>query len=144
MTAGSKSRHNASEQLWQDDDEADDSVCGKSRLAPSSLQVKPELSFTDCYDNGLNQSSSGHTKSGKDVSKIAKKGVETVQEIVTEFILFVTSEACDLAKEENRGTIRGDDVLKALNKLGFDSYHKEVLHLNNRLQEISKNRQIQN
>ena len=42
---------------------------------------------------------------GTDVTKIAKKGVETVQEIVTEFILFVTSEACDMAKADKRHTI---------------------------------------
>ena len=135
-TSGSKSRHNASEQLWQEEPEEDEfSACGQSKLrtAGGGNLNKPELSFTDCY-----QGSSGNTKSAKDVTKIAKKGVETVQEIVTEFILFVTSEACDLAKDENRHTIRGDDVLKALQKLGFDSYHKEVNHLNDRLQETIK------
>jgi len=75
------------------------------------------------------------------VTKIAKKGVETVQEIVTEFILFVTSEACDLARDENRGTIRGDDVLKALQKLGFDAYYNEVYRYNERYKEVCKMRQ---
>ena len=67
---------------------------------------------------------------GTDVTKIAKKGVETVQEIVTEFILFVTSEACDMAKADKRHTIQGQDVLKALESLGFDDYHYRVSNYN--------------
>ncbi len=56
-------------------------------------------------------------------TKTAKKAVETMQEIVTEFILFVTSEAVDRANEKGRGTIQADDLLDALKTLGFDHYH---------------------
>ena len=42
-----------------------------------------------------------------DVTKISQKGVETVQEFVTEFILFVTSEARDKAEDAGRHTIQG-------------------------------------
>ena len=42
-----------------------------------------------------------------DVTKISHKGVETVQEFVTEFILFVTSEARDKAEAAGRHTIQG-------------------------------------
>ena len=57
--------------------------------------------------------------SGKDATKISVK----VQEIVTEFILFVTSEAVDRANEKGRGTIQAEDLLEALKTLGFDHYH---------------------
>jgi len=46
-----------------------------------------------------------------------------MQEIVTEFILFVTSEAVDRANEKGRGTIQAEDLLEALKTLGFDHYH---------------------
>ena len=38
--------------------------------------------------------------SDKGVTKIAQKGNETMQEIVTEFILFVTSEAQEIANSK--------------------------------------------
>ena len=38
----------------------------------------------------------------------------------------MTSEACDLAKAENRTTISSKDILDALRKLGFDDYYEEV------------------
>lgn len=60
-------------------------------------------------------------------SKISKKGVETVQEILTEFLLFVTSEAEEKASECDRNTIQGCDVLAALKNLGFDHYY-EICH----------------
>lgn len=79
-------------------------------------------------------------ESNKEVSKIAKKGVETVQEIVTEFILFVTSEACELAATDNRSTIQSVDILKALERLGFDSYHYYCVWYNEKYNEIAKKR----
>ncbi|DAZ97847.1 TPA: hypothetical protein N0F65_002517 [Lagenidium giganteum] len=55
-------------------------------------------------------------------AKIAKDGKETVQECVSEFISFITSEASDRCIEERRKTINGDDIIWAMSKLGFDSY----------------------
>ena len=54
--------------------------------------------------------------------KIAKDAKETVQECVSEFIGFITSEACEKCKNEKRKTINGDDLLFAMNTLGFESY----------------------
>lgn len=51
---------------------------------------------------------------GTKVSKISKVGVETVQEFLTEFILFVTSEALDKAEAQDRRTIQASDILAAL------------------------------
>lgn len=55
-------------------------------------------------------------------AKVSKEAKETVQECVSEFISFVTSEASDRVQTEKRKTITGDDVLYALTTLGFDKY----------------------
>jgi len=45
-----------------------------------------------------------------------------VQECVSEFISFITSEASDKCQQEKRKTINGDDIIWAMSTLGFDSY----------------------
>jgi len=55
-------------------------------------------------------------------AKIAKDAKETVQECVSEFISFITSEASDKCMQEKRKTINGDDLLWAMSTLGFDKY----------------------
>eukprot|EP00005_Dracoamoeba_jomungandri_P006009 CAMPEP_0174262330 /NCGR_PEP_ID=MMETSP0439-20130205/12913_1 /TAXON_ID=0 /ORGANISM="Stereomyxa ramosa, Strain Chinc5" /LENGTH=168 /DNA_ID=CAMNT_0015347023 /DNA_START=54 /DNA_END=560 /DNA_ORIENTATION=- len=55
-------------------------------------------------------------------AKIAKEAKETVQECVSEFISFITSEASEKCQHEKRKTINGDDILWAMSTLGFDNY----------------------
>merc|ERR1712039_30557 len=55
-------------------------------------------------------------------AKIAKDAKETVQECVSEFISFITSEASDKCQREKRKTINGEDLLWAMSTLGFDKY----------------------
>lgn len=55
-------------------------------------------------------------------AKIAKDAKECVQECVSEFVSFVTSEASDRCHQEKRKTINGEDLLFAMSSLGFDSY----------------------
>eukprot|EP00252_Welwitschia_mirabilis_P008343 TRINITY_DN2012_c0_g2_i3.p1 TRINITY_DN2012_c0_g2~~TRINITY_DN2012_c0_g2_i3.p1 ORF type:complete len:166 (+),score=30.11 TRINITY_DN2012_c0_g2_i3:392-889(+) len=55
-------------------------------------------------------------------AKIAKDAKETVQECVSEFISFITSEASDKCQREKRKTINGDDLLWAMGTLGFEDY----------------------
>merc|ERR1711934_618998 len=55
-------------------------------------------------------------------AKIAKDAKETVQECVSEFISFITSEASDKCQREKRKTINGDDLLWAMSTLGFEEY----------------------
>lgn len=55
-------------------------------------------------------------------AKIAKDAKETLQECVSEFISFVTSEAAERCALEKRKTLGGEDVLTAMNALGFDDY----------------------
>ncbi|KAG9329621.1 hypothetical protein JZ751_003456 [Albula glossodonta] len=53
---------------------------------------------------------------------IAKDAKECVQECVSEFISFITSEASERCHQEKRKTINGEDILFAMSTLGFDMY----------------------
>ncbi|XP_060186646.1 nuclear transcription factor Y subunit B-6-like [Lycium barbarum] len=55
-------------------------------------------------------------------AKISDDAKETIQECVSEFISFVTSEANDRCQREQRKTIMAEDMLWAMSKLGFDDY----------------------
>ncbi|KAJ4462260.1 putative CCAAT-box binding factor HAP3 [Paratrimastix pyriformis] len=55
-------------------------------------------------------------------AKIAKDAKEIVQKCVSEFISFVTAEAADHCQSEKRRTVNGDDLLAAMQNLGFDEY----------------------
>ena len=57
-----------------------------------------------------------------DNCKIAKDARECIQECVSEFIGFITSEASDHCANEKRKTINGEDILLAFSNLGFDNY----------------------
>eukprot|EP00731_Ephydatia_muelleri_P002657 Em0001g2657a len=54
--------------------------------------------------------------------KVSKDAKECMQECVSEFISFITSEACDKCAQEKRKTVTGDDILYAMATLGFDNY----------------------
>ena len=54
--------------------------------------------------------------------QIAKDARECVQECVSEFISFITSEASERCHQEKRKTINGEDILFAMTALGFDNY----------------------
>ncbi|KIK51487.1 hypothetical protein GYMLUDRAFT_50514 [Collybiopsis luxurians FD-317 M1] len=55
-------------------------------------------------------------------AKIAKDAKECVQECVSEFISFITSEAAEKCQLEKRKTIGGEDILHAMGSLGFENY----------------------
>lgn len=57
-----------------------------------------------------------------DNAKISKDAKETIQECVSEFVLFLSSEAADRCLTEKRKTISGEDLLWSLQTLGFDNY----------------------
>ncbi|KAJ7776494.1 histone-fold-containing protein [Mycena maculata] len=61
-------------------------------------------------------------------TKIGKDAKECVQECVSEFISFITSEAAERSLIEKRKTIGGEDILYAMATLGFDNY-AEVLKI---------------
>ncbi|CAK5272405.1 unnamed protein product [Mycena citricolor] len=63
-------------------------------------------------------------------AKIAKDAKECVQECVSEFISFITSEAAERCLSEKRKTIGGEDILYAMSTLGFDNYAETLkIHL---------------
>ncbi|MQL75540.1 hypothetical protein Taro_007929 [Colocasia esculenta] len=55
-------------------------------------------------------------------AKIADDAKETIQECVSEYISFITSEANERCQQEQRKTITAEDLLWAMSKLGFDDY----------------------
>eukprot|EP00879_Flechtneria_rotunda_P001300 GHRR01001450.1.p2 GENE.GHRR01001450.1~~GHRR01001450.1.p2 ORF type:complete len:118 (+),score=39.51 GHRR01001450.1:207-560(+) len=59
-------------------------------------------------------------------AKIAKDAKEAVQECISEFISFITSEASDKCLREKRKTINGDDLLWAMTTLGFEEYEEPL------------------
>lgn len=56
------------------------------------------------------------------IFQIAKEARECIQECVSEFISFITSEASERCQNEKRKTINGEDILYAMCALGFDNY----------------------
>ncbi len=63
-------------------------------------------------------------------AKISKEAKECVQECVSEFISFITSEAAEKCQMEKRKTIGGEDILYAMVTLGFDDYVETLkIHL---------------
>ena len=63
-------------------------------------------------------------------AKIAKDAKECVQECVSEFISFITSEAAEKCQIEKRKTIGGEDILYAMGTLGFENYAETLkIHL---------------
>ncbi|XP_020398603.1 nuclear transcription factor Y subunit B-4 [Zea mays] len=64
--------------------------------------------------------------------KIARDARESIQECVSEFISFITSEASDKCVKERRKTINGDDIIWSLGTLGFEEYVEPLkIYLNN-------------
>lgn len=61
-------------------------------------------------------------------AKVSKDAKECMQECVSEFISFITSEASDKCLNEKRKTINGEDILFAMTSLGFENYG-EVLKI---------------
>ncbi|XP_057872975.1 nuclear transcription factor Y subunit B-1 isoform X1 [Cryptomeria japonica] len=63
-------------------------------------------------------------------AKIADDAKDTMQECVSEFINFITSEANERCKQEQRKTITADDLLWSMYKLGFEDYvHTLTIYL---------------
>lgn len=63
-------------------------------------------------------------------AKISKDAKECVQECVSEFISFITSEAAEKCQMEKRKTIGGEDILYAMITLGFENYAETLkIHL---------------
>lgn len=72
-------------------------------------------------------------------AKVAKDAKECVQECVSEFVSFITSEASEKCAQEKRKTINGEDILFAMQNLGFDNYYEPLkVFLNNYRDQTDK------
>lgn len=77
-------------------------------------------------------------------AKISKEAKETMQECVSEFISFVTSEASDKCRKERRKTVNGDDICWALKTLGFDDYSEPLQRYLHRYRELEVDQRANN
>ncbi|GER52834.1 nuclear transcription factor Y subunit B3 [Striga asiatica] len=69
-------------------------------------------------------------------AKISDDAKETIQECVSEYISFITSEANDRCQREQRKTITAEDILWAMSKLGFDDYIEPLTIYLHRYREL--------
>lgn len=54
--------------------------------------------------------------------KVDREVVELMQEMVTEFVCFVTSDMAEEVIKEGRKALKGQDLVESLNKLGFPQF----------------------
>ncbi|KAJ4850725.1 hypothetical protein Tsubulata_037803 [Turnera subulata] len=73
-------------------------------------------------------------------AKISDDAKETIQECVSEYISFITSEANERCQREQRKTITAEDVLYAMSKLGFDDYIEPLTIYLHRYREMEGER----
>ncbi|MCL7039997.1 hypothetical protein MKW94_008948 [Papaver nudicaule] len=69
-------------------------------------------------------------------AKVSKESRETMQECVSEFISFVTSEAADRCRKEKRKTVNGDDICWAISTLGLDDYAEPLKRYLSKYREL--------
>ena len=58
-------------------------------------------------------------KSQSPTITIDREAVELMQELVTEFVCFVTSDMAEDVAKDRRVALKGHDLVESLNKLGF-------------------------
>ncbi|KAK0731683.1 histone-fold-containing protein [Lasiosphaeris hirsuta] len=74
-------------------------------------------------------------------AKIAKEAKECMQECVSEFISFITSEASEKCHQEKRKTVNGEDILFAMTSLGFENYAEALkIYLSKYREQSQSNR----
>ncbi|KAE8728477.1 Nuclear transcription factor Y subunit B-5 [Hibiscus syriacus] len=73
-------------------------------------------------------------------AKVSKEAKQTMQECATEFISFVTGEASDKCRKENRKTVNGDDICWALGALGFDDYADAIVRYLHKYRELERDK----
>ncbi|KTW30767.1 transcriptional activator hap3 [Pneumocystis carinii B80] len=75
-------------------------------------------------------------------TKIAHKARECMQECVSEFISFITSEASEKCLQEKRKTLNGEDILSAMITLGFENYAESLkIYLSKYREMLKANRE---
>lgn len=73
-------------------------------------------------------------------SKLSKEAKDCMQECVTEFVAFITSEAAEISNGAKRKTINGQDILYALTLLGMENYSEVLaIYLSRYRQQLRQN-----
>lgn len=54
--------------------------------------------------------------------KVSREAKFLMEECVTEFICFISSEAAEKCRQERRKTVNAADILEVMKQLGFDNY----------------------
>ncbi|KAL7422811.1 transcriptional activator hap3 [Cryptotrichosporon argae] len=102
-----------------------------SALPPAAPPAAPAIPFTDAQVDEFREQDRWlpianvariMKNSLPRTAKISKEAKECVQECVSEFISFITSEAAEKCTTEKRKTINGEDILISMRALGFDNY----------------------
>ncbi|KAF1839947.1 histone-fold-containing protein [Cucurbitaria berberidis CBS 394.84] len=110
-------------------------VSDMSSSSPQSSTSPPQSSLSKNPNN--NASSDANIRNFAPVArimkmalpenaKIAKEAKECMQECVSEFISFITSEASEKCQQEKRKTVNGEDILFAMTSLGFENYSEAL------------------
>ncbi|KAL7594683.1 hypothetical protein Lser_V15G28492 [Lactuca serriola] len=71
-------------------------------------------------------------------AKIAKDAKQTYLECVSVFISFITSEASDKCRKDKRQTLNGDDLIWAMNRLGFQDYVNPLKAYLNKYRQVTQ------
>ncbi|RLN11908.1 nuclear transcription factor Y subunit B-10-like [Panicum miliaceum] len=69
-------------------------------------------------------------------AKISDDAKEMIQDCVSEFISFVTGEANERCHTEHRKTVTAEDLVWAMNRLGFDDYIRPLNAYPQRMREV--------
>jgi histone H3/H4 len=69
--------------------------------------------------------------------KITKEAKGFMREYVSEFISFVTSEAVKVCQQEKRKALNGEDLLFAMDSLGFENYTEALRIYLQRYRDLS-------
>ncbi|CAM8938755.1 unnamed protein product [Rhodiola kirilowii] len=74
-------------------------------------------------------------------AKISKGTKERMQECATEFISFVTSEAADRCRKDNRKTLNGEDICRAMTALGLVNLGESTTRYLHKFREFESEKQ---
>lgn len=77
-------------------------------------------------------------------AKISKEAKETIQECLTEFILFLTSEAWEICEGFDRKTLIGSDLIQAMERLDFGHYSVILRKLLEKVKAVHKAKEVEN
>ncbi len=105
----------------------------KDYLIPyQKVEKLMKLALLDHPSNHPHNHPFDHPSHKRDL-KLDRPCVEAMQELVTEFICFVTADMTETVHREKRVALKGQDLLESLTSLGFEQYSEVLEELLNKL-----------